>query len=148
MEAHVETEILKMFDSHMSPTQIATELELSLATISSVLKRHGRAKMVKPPSPEETEIGNAYATGVDIPELLQKYSLTYTRLYALLSKLEIPLRRSSEAVGRKNSLDQAVALYQQGVPLWKIKSETGVAQPTLHDALHTRKIPLRKPRAA
>jgi len=147
MEAAKEQEILKLHQAKFTVAEIAEEAEVSEGTVRSVLKAHGLTK----PEPRVTSVDEGVATdygsGVPVPEILKKYNLTYTKLYAVLNKTNTPLRRNASAPARESMMNTAVQMYQDGAPLWRIQEETGVPQPSLHNALHTRQIPLRRPRS-
>ena len=146
MDSYKEQEIVRMYQAGLSVVVIAAETEVSITTIRSVIKLHGLEKPEKPPAQGDDLVGIDYTTNMPVPELLQKHSITYQKLYTILDKLNIPLRSHASIPSRQAFLDQAVQMYQDGIPLWKIQDETGVHQPTLHAALHTRNIPLRRPR--
>ena len=138
-------EAVAMFDSGLGVAAIARELGVTTQTIRRALKDAG--KLVNPKATvDEEAIAQAYSEGKAVPEILAVYSITYATLYKILSDHNIATRKVSEATVTNLRLDRAVELYQAGVPLWSIKQETGIAQPTLHAALHQRGITLRRPR--
>lgn len=146
MNAETISEILAMWDADQSVATIASELGISAQGVRNVLRSGGKDLNRVVVTSKEKEAVSAYVSGVSVPEILQKYGLTYSKLYTALAHSEVPLRRTVEAPGRKEALERALILYQEGAPLWKIKAETGIAQPTLHSELHIRNIPLRRPR--
>jgi transposase len=145
MDPQTEQEIVRMAGAGLSISSIAGELSISETSIRSILKLYGRTKE-KSVSPQEQEIADQYQTDISVPELLRKYNVSYGKLYTILSKLEIPLRKTAARPAAQLQIDQAVSMYENGDPLWQIQGETGVAQPRLHAELHTRNIPLRRPR--
>jgi hypothetical protein len=110
------------------------------------LKVHGLSKEDLPAATDTKAVVAAYTKNTPVPEILAQHNISYGQLYTILARENVPVRKVSEAQGRIGALNTAVAMYQKGSPLWKIKAETGVAQPTLHAELHTRKITLRRPR--
>jgi len=146
MDASKKQELITMFNQGMSIDDIATELEVSVSTVRAVLKENGLVKPKSEPTEVELQIAVDYTGDLPVPTILQKYHITYARLYTILSDQEVSLRKQVNAAGRSASLEAAIAMYKDGTPLWKIKTETGIAQPTLHAELHTRQIPFRRPR--
>jgi len=146
MNASKKSELITMFKEGMLIDDIATELEVSVATVRAAIKEAGLTKPKKESTGVEIQIGVDYTGNLPVPTILQKFNLTYARLYTILSNQDIPLRKQLNVVGRKASLEAAIEMYVEGIPLWQIKNETGIAQPTLHAELHTRQIPLRRPR--
>jgi transposase-like protein len=141
------TEALQMFDSGMTVAAIAEELEISTQTIRLGLKGSGRS-LVKPSAhqADEEAIVIAYQNDEPIPAIMQQYELTYTTLYSILRRHNVPTRKFVAAPSQADRLKVAVEMYQRNVVLWKIKQETGIAQPTLHNELHRLGIPLRRQR--
>lgn len=138
------SEIQKMFEAGLTVEAIADELGVTTAKVKTLLK------VIEGGSPKkhdnEDAIVEAYTSQEDVPDILRKYKISYSKLYAILHRQNIPLRKSTESVHANQRLDRAIQMYEAGDPLWKIKSETGVHQPTLHSALHERGISLRRPR--
>lgn len=139
-------DILDMWDKGLTASQIADELEISATTVRTEVKRSGRNVHKPKNHPNEAEIVSRYANGAPIPELLQKYGVSYPQLYNMLARNDVPIRRAAQAQGRVKMMETAIEMYEKGVAIWKISQETGVAQPTLHAELHKRGIPLRRPR--
>lgn len=135
-----------MFQQGLLVPQIAEELEISEQTVRNTLKTAGIDTRRKKTHPKAEEICADYEKDVPVPDILRKYDITHTILYRVLADADIPLRKLVQAETRKVQLDRAVELYVGGAPLWAIKQETGIAQPVLHEELHTRGVPLRRPR--
>lgn len=150
MDAYKEQVVLQMFDGRLPIKAICAELDVSDSQVRDVLKSHGR-KLDSTPGPkartaDEASIIADYQQDVRVPEILAKHNIGYSRLYTILNAAKIPLRQAQATEGREAALEQALKMYQEGQPLWKIQEETGVAQPRLHAELHARNIPLRRPR--
>lgn len=148
MEEGIKHEIAAMWDAGMSVQAIATELGTSAQTVRNILKGMGKdtSRAAKKAAVDEVAVCEDYVAWRPIPEILEKYHITYTILYRILRANKTELRKVSEKEISDVRLDRAVDLYIAGSPLWAIKQETGVAQPTLHAALHERGIQLRRPR--
>lgn len=146
MDAAIEQELISMYKSSMSVESIANELEISISTVRNVLKKHSLTKEDVKPNKKDADAALEYSKGTRVPEILNKYGLTYSKLYGILNRLDIPLRKTENAAGRGLALEKAVEMYTEGHPLWRITEETNIAQPTLHAELHARKIQLRRPR--
>lgn len=149
MEALKEQTIITMASSGFSVKDIANEVEVSESTVRSVLKLHNIELKDAPPKLNEREqnVIEAYKGDTPVPQILQQFEFTYTKLYTLLERTKTPLRKSHALKARETMIEQAVKMYEEGTPLWKITQETGVAQPKLHAELHLRNIPLRRPRS-
>lgn len=146
MDDETRSEVLQMWDQGMSANAIADELGVSSTTVRNVVRASGRDTKKPRTHAHEREIVEQYVNGGKVPDILAKYGVSYTQLYNMLSRNDVPIRKAANAQGRGKQLDAAVILYQQNVAVWKITEETGVAQPTLHAELHRREIPLRRPR--
>lgn len=140
-------EMLAMHDAGLTPTAIASELLVSSQTVRRILKEHDKEVSHKPKHiVDEDVVVQAYVDGRPVPEILAKNSITYTILYKILHDHKVETRKVSEKEITDVRLDRAVDLYKAGAPLWSIKQETGISQPTLHATLHRREILLRRPR--
>jgi len=148
MEEGVKHEIAAMWDAGMTIPAIANELGTSAQTIRNLLKSLGKdtSRAAKKPAVDEVAVCEEYTAWRPIPEILKKHDISYTILYRILREGKVTLRKVSETEITNVRLDRAVDLYIAGSPLWAIKQETGVAQPTLHAELHKRGVTLRRPR--
>lgn len=146
MDPNKVSEILEMFDAKMTVASIAEEVGLSEGTIRILLKAQGRELVRSILHPDEQKIIDEYSEDVPANVIINKYNLTYTRLYAILARNDIPVRVVASKGVRDTRMELALDMYQADVPLWKIKQETGIGQPALHTEIHNRDIPLRRPR--
>ena len=147
MEEGKVQEVLAMHDAGISISNIASEMLISNQTVRRVLKEHGKDTSRKPKTSVDPEaISQDYLDGRPIPEILSKFNITYTVLYKCMTACGVPTRKVSDTETNKVRLNHAVEMYVAGAPLWSIRQETGIAQPTLHNELHSRDIPLRRPR--
>lgn len=140
-----KNEILQMAEQGMSIKAIAVEMSISEGTVKGVLKASGQqvAKLLR----DEPTIIKMYQDGsIRIQAILKEHSLSYSQLYGILGKHEVPVRSIADKDGKKAKMDVAIELYKRGTPIHMITFETGVAQPTLHAELHSRGVPLRRPR--
>ena len=120
---------------------------MSNQTVRRILKDHGKDTSRKPAVVvDEDAIAQGYVEGQPVPALLTAFHINHQKLYQILKSHDIELRKVSAAAVIAIRLDRAVDMYVAGLPLWAIKNETGVSQPTLHAELHRRGIPLRHPR--
>lgn len=141
------TELLSMHESGLSISAIASELGISNQTVRKILKEHGKeTARQRSKGVDEEAIMQGYLEGTPVPAILKQYDISYTLLYSILAKNNVPTRKVSEAEITNVRLDRAVELYIAGAPLWSIRQETGIMQPTLHNELHKRGVPLRRPR--
>ena len=141
-----DIELLAMHDGGIPISEIAREMGMSNDTVSRILKEHGRDTSRKAKPVDETGITQDYLDEVSVPDILAKYGISYARLYKVLEDNGVPTRKAAQSEVKSKRLEHAVSLYQNGMPLWAIKQETGVSQPTLHEELHKRNVPLRRER--
>lgn len=141
-----DSELLAMHAAGMPISSIASELGMSRDTVIRILKEHGRDTSRKPKEVDIDDILTAYQNGQAVPAILAKHQISYSRLYEILRDNDIPTRKAATVAIVNERLTQAVKMYQEGLPLWSIKQETGIAQPTLHAELHRQGINLRRPR--
>ena len=146
MEEDKIQEILLMHDAGITPANIAAELNASVQTVRRLLKERGREPLSKVKPLDEEGIAKAYQAGESVPKILKDFHINYGVLYRVLQENEVPLRKVAGASVTNMRIERAVELYLAGAPLWSIKQETGVPQPTLHAELHKREITLRRPR--
>lgn len=144
MKPETEHEIVEMHDSGMKITAIAAEMAISVTAVRRVLKKFDRDLTVVKPLRDEETIVNQYVQNIPIPEILKEHELTYSMLYGILNKHQVPVRKIANAVNRQVQYDLAVEMYKDGAPLWQITAETGIAQPALHSELHKRGVTLRR----
>ena len=146
MEATKIAEIVEMHKAGIAVSAIASEMGASVQTIYNVLENQG-IEIVKPKRviDEEAVIAAYQNTALPIKEVLDEYDIGYTALYSILARHEIPTRQVIQEKGKAHALDTAINMYIEGIALWKIKAETGVHQSTLHQALHERDVPIRRP---
>ena len=137
-------EIQQMLDAGMSIEAVADELGITTTKVKALLKQ---ADITPKKRIDEDAIVKAYQSELPVPDLLKRFELSYSQLYTVLNRCKVPLRKAAVAEQANARLDQAVKMYVGGSPLWQIKNETGIHQPTLHAALHERNIPLRRPRS-
>lgn len=144
MDAKREEEIVEMFDGGVGTAGIAEEMGVSVTAVRNILQKYGRDTSGPRILPKEDEIVEEYTRGDPAPVILNKHRITYSQLYGVLSRHNIPTRRISETEARVKRLDTAVEMYLAGAKLWEILNETGIAQPTLHAEIHKRGLPLRR----
>lgn len=146
MEADKVQELLAMFDANINVLGIASELGVSEQTVRRVLKEHGKETKRRSKVVDEENVVQQYMDGVAVPTILSSHNINYAELYKILAKNKVSTRKVVFGEAAKAILDRAVELYVASMPLWAIREETGIAQPTLHAELHKRNVPLRRPR--
>lgn len=146
-----DEEIVRMRQAGLPREAVADEMNVSVGTVRNVEIAAGIAQPREAGSPEilsdsVEQVIEKYNSGARVFDILREHNLTYTRLYKLLADNNVPVRKIANADARERQLDEAVAMYEQGVRIVEITSETGVNQPTLHAELHARGVELRRPR--
>jgi len=150
-----EMEIIEMARSEQfSPDAIAAEVGCSLSAVRRVLLKAGielhRASKVDALGPEIVgDIVSRYNAGEKVKSIISQHGIDYNTLYAALAQAQVDVRVRADYLegAMEQRKRQAVAMYEAGEPLWRIKSETGFHQPTLHGILHELGITLRRDRA-
>jgi predicted transcriptional regulator len=141
-----DTELLAMYDAGITISGIATELGMSTQTVRRVLQEHGKDTSRKVKTIDEEDVITMYKQGEPIPNILNEHGISYNAMYTILAKHDVTIRKVAGKEVNEARIAKAVEMYQAGAPLWSIKQETGVPQPTLHAVLHQQGIPLRRPR--
>lgn len=144
MNKEREIEIVEMHEGGLTLKGIAEEMDISVTAVRNVLKKYSRPTHKIAAAYNEEDVIAQYVANEPVPEILATNKLNYAQLYRILQQHGIPTRRSIEADTKQDRLEHAIELYQEGEPLWYIKEETGVHQPTLHAELHKRHITLRR----
>lgn len=146
MEQEKVKEAMDMVKAGISVPAVANELGISAQTIRNWMKAHGQVKPSATSTEKEVLIVEAYERGDTIATILKEYGLERSKLYYLLSKYSVETRAVQMATGRVRMMEEAIALYKQGLVIRQITEDTGIHQPTLHAELAKRGIPLRRPR--
>lgn len=141
-------EIVLMWDSGLDVGAIADELSISPQTVRAALNIAHRDLRRPKVHKDEPLILADYANNNPASDILKKYNISYSQLYTILGRHDVPLRKHTGREALSARLDRAIEMYQANAPLWEIKQETGVHQPVLHAELHARNVPLRRPRKA
>jgi hypothetical protein len=83
---------------------------------------------------------------MQLREIAEKYDISTTSVYSVLSQLGIQPRRINREylTAKKSRHDTAVQYYIDGWEIWRIEVETGVSQAPLYKELHIRGIKLRR----
>lgn len=141
-------EILAMHDQGFSPVAIAEEIDVSETYVRNVLQEEGidTSRRITTLALKAEAVVEAYQADKPVPDILAEFDITYARLYGILAEYDVPLRKVAHAQARNIQMDQAVKLYEDGIPLHKITEETGIHQPQIHAELHKRGVTLRRPR--
>lgn len=144
-------EVLNLTEDGISVADIAEHMSVSTNTIYGILRK----------SKVSTKRAATLVDTVDQPQLIQDYNDLYplrviaekhqistSQIYYILRTNNIPARSKSGLMTeiRAGRLDTAIRMYQDGFYIHEITAETGIHQPTLHQELHMRKVPLRRPR--
>jgi len=143
-----------MYHAGLSTEDIAAELEMTSAAVRVALQeagltlKPGRKSSAEALTAEERAqlISSYIDAGVPAIQLISKYGITWNAFYKILDDADVPYRemKREDRLAREKRLDRAVQMYQGGARIWEIEGETGIRQPVLHSALHSRGIPLRR----
>lgn len=148
-------EALEMSNKGVPIDQIALELDVAQSTIYRWLRESGAAKkdrvksvLDKLSESERKDITERWLAGSSALSLIQEFGLNYNAFYRLMREegVEYDAKKDERAQDRTDRMNTAVTMYENGEYLWKIKLETGVYQPALHEELHKRDIVLRRAR--
>ena len=148
-------EAFEMSEKGAPVDQIALELNVAQSTIYRWLRETGAAKkdrvksvLDKLSAPERKHITERWLAGDSALSLIQEFGLNYNAFYRLMREegVEYDAKKDERALDRADRMDTAIAMYESGEYLWKIKLETEVYQPALHEELHKRGITLRRAR--
>lgn len=155
--AEMKEEIQEMHGEGMPTQDIATELGLALTTTYRVLQ----ALDLKPNKPDTrtvvermgpdnvAEFLERYEGEEPAIQLIADYGITYPQMYELLEAcgVEPRRRRNVNKDARAMQVEHALRLYMEtDMTLAAIFEETGIHQPVLHREIHSRGVPLRRPR--
>lgn len=149
MDEAKREEIIKMLLADMSVMAISQEMGISAQTVRNAQKTSPEAQAVKLNTPtrlDKVAVVEEYEAGKLIPAILEEHNISRTKLYQILSKYSVPTRQTVQKDTRKRAMDEACAMYQQGWVIRQITADTGIHQPSLHEELARRGIPLRRPR--
>lgn len=139
-------EIVQMWEAGLGLTQIASEF----GTSTAIVRRHLATKGISPDQDVvkdyEPAVIEAYQKGVSIKAITLKHNISTAKVYDVLAKNDIPIRKVAQRDAKQRQMDEAVQMYKDGAMLKEILAETGVPQPTLHNELHARGVRLRRPR--
>jgi len=144
MKPETEAEIVEMHEGGLTLKSIADEMGISSTAVRNILKKYGKETSRVVVDYDEEDIIQQYVSNEPVPQILEDNNISYAQLYTILRNHKVPTRKAIRQDVKQERLAQAVELYQDGVPLWNIKEETGIHQPTLHAELHRRHIPLRR----
>lgn len=153
MNAETELELVEMLKKGAPPAEVAAELDVSLSSVYRIARMYkvtipGARRSVLDTMTEEDRNSaiKAYEDGTSASEIIGIYGLNYNAWYKLLRErgVELAVIQAENEELHSARMEHAIELYTKGVFLWKIVSETGIAQPQLHAELHKRGIKLRR----
>lgn len=144
-------EVVNLSRDGITAPDIAEHMGVSDNTVYGILRRHKMSPRRASTFMDVVDVEKIVADYLDFYPLTlvaSRNEISVSQVYYVLRQEKIPARSKGVDVvtQRGEMLDTAVRMYQDGFYLYEIKEETGVHQPTLHQALHERKIPLRRPR--
>lgn len=149
----IKLEVVEMNRAGMSAREISQEVGVHVQTVYNVLKEFGveaeRRSLINRMDPEEVDVlFDAYERGAPVRDLLQEHGLSQNQFYALLRLHNVsPRTTSREAVeARELQREHTLKLYLEGVPLWKIRKETGASSSLVNQWVHEKGLPLRQPK--
>lgn len=141
-------EILEMAATgQFDAAAIAREHDLHVTTVRKLCKVNNielpRIRKVDTIAKEiKDEVVASFMQGEKIISILSKHRLTYMTFYSIVAEYPEAQAQRSEynAEALRMRKDRAVELYEQGAPIWKIKSETGLGHTELQITLEERGI--------
>lgn len=146
-----KTEVVNLIEDGISVADVAEHMSVSTNTIYGILRKNKvstkRAATLVDTVDQEQLIQD-YNDLYPLRVIAEKHQISTSQIYYILRSNNIPARSKSGLMTeiRAERLDTAVRMYQDGFYIHEITAETGIHQPTLHQELHNRKVPLRRPR--
>lgn len=146
-----EQEIIEMHKADLAPSEIAKELDISVPTVYSVLKRKGitpnKRKVAKNLTKRQQDKLRSmyYDQLLPLEDILPEFKMNHNDFYAFLRENEWKPRTKTQNYKaiRQLQMDTAIQYYIDGMKIVEIEAETGIYQSQLHKEVHRRKIPLR-----
>lgn len=142
-------EIEVMLQNGFTPGDTAKELKIDRQTVYRIKAMLGGFNGVRATASHLDETQRAalfeqYTQNRPVQELMENFALTSGTFYQLLREHDIPTRTTAQTDSKTQALNDAVAMYINGDPVWKILHATGVNNNKLNLELHLREIPLRR----
>ncbi len=122
--------VVELYQKGVPVEEIAEKACINRATIYSILRRHGiqpsrktrRSRELTPE--EEKKLVEEYLSGIPVQELMEKYGLSATKLYNILSKYGVPRRAPRRSHSHRRITPEEVEeirkLYEQGASVYEI----------------------------
>ncbi len=122
--------VVELYESGVPVDEIARRACINRATIYSILRRHGiqpsrKTRKSRELTPEEEKkLVEEYLSGTPVQELMEKYGISATKLYNVLSKYGVPRRipRRSHEHRRitPKEVEEIRRLYKEGASVYEI----------------------------
>ena len=129
--------------------EITKLLSMGKCTVYRVLRRKNIFKEQDRSIPQELEknVVQMYRQGQETRQISAQLDISVPSVRWILIKNKIPAHRTRIIVKKekpdKKTLEKAVRMYQQGIPYQDIKTETGVNNSQLYQAIHKSGTPTR-----
>lgn len=143
-------EVVNLSLDDISVADIAEHMGVSTNTVYGILRRNKvsprRATFID--TVDTDKVIQDYNDFYPLALVASRSNISVSQVYYILRNQNVPSRSKGEAVvkQREEMMDVAIRMYEDGFYIYEITGETGIHQPTLHEELHKRKIPLRRPR--
>lgn len=146
-------QILDLFDQDTSvtPAMISTELDVAMPTVYRILRNADRdvlrsANRSTLTPQDQAALIEGFLIGVPGVQLRTDFDISTSEYYTLLRQAGVDFKatRRKRQETRHQKLDKAIAMYQEGHPLWSITLETGISAPVVNLELHKRRMQLRR----
>jgi transposase-like protein len=145
-------DMVRMFVQGMEPADIAVELELSTSTVYRTLGELGYKLNEEEDSPltpqSEQKVLEDYMSLKPVAQICAEAGINHSYLYKLVSKAGLKLRSETNGNDMEDRLETAINMYIDGRPYYEINSFTKISSFKLNQEIHSRGIPLRRPRNA
>jgi len=149
----VVDEIVEMINAGFDVNQVGIEVNVHPTTVRRICFLKGitpaKRRRIDSVTPEvKADVIARYIADEKIIHIITRHNLTYAAFYMVIAEDPTAqgLRKTYHAEAEKAREDNAIELYEQGAPLWKIKSDTGYSQPQIHEIMHKRGVVLRNSR--
>ena len=123
---------------------MAKKIGCSYETIKQTRRRHEGYVIQERPSltPEqEQQVCVSYATGTPIQDVMLQFDICDTRMYDILFRHKIPLRKANPYIRVSDQLKQHVLdLVEQGVCATTITKQVGLASSTVYRIINRSKL--------
>jgi len=144
-------EVVNLVQDGISVADVAEHMGVSDNTIYGIIRKESvspKRAATFLDSVNSEQIVQDYNDFYPLKQIADRHEISLSQVYYVLRSNNVPARSKGNMASdiKAETLDTAVRMYQDGFYIYEITAETGVHQPTLHQELHQRKVPLRRPR--